>query len=150
MKAACQGNLSACHRFVSPALDTHNSRKSRPPRTSWTAARTIAPQQSWRIRKIKTYWLLCCSCGRYGEWANTFQKKRSTACPEWCWPHENGRCHATVSRKYGWALSGYGDTKVSESSTTVEVLQHQHQQPTDVQNSQNGLSSTRLGGTYVP
>jgi hypothetical protein len=58
--------------------------------------------------------------------------------------------HHGISRKYAGALSGYGDTKVSATSTTVGVLQRQHQQPTDLQKSQNGLSSTRLGGTYVP
>jgi hypothetical protein len=58
--------------------------------------------------------------------------------------------HHGISRKYAGALSGYGDTKVSATSTTVRVLQRQHQQPTEVQKSQNGLSNTKLGGPYVP
>lgn len=90
--------------------------KSRPPRTSWTAARTIAPGQSWRIRRIKIYWLLCCSCWRYGEWANTFQKNGAQRVI-------NGAGHMRtgvvmqrgISRKYGEARS-------------VEVLQHHHHQ----------------------
>jgi hypothetical protein len=58
--------------------------------------------------------------------------------------------HHGISRKDAGVLSGYGDTKVSVTSTTVGVLQRQHQQPTDLQKNQNGLSSTRLGGTCVP
>ena len=79
--------------------------KSRPPRTSWMAARTIAPRQSWRIRNIKFYLLLCCSW-RYGEWANTFQKNGAQ-------PVVNGARHMRtgvvmqhgISRKYCGALS---------------------------------------------
>jgi hypothetical protein len=39
--------------------------------------------------------------------------------------------HHGISRKYAGALSGYGDTMVSATSTTVGVLQRQHQQPID-------------------